>query len=116
MNGLSKRPWLATIKTHVFRGVKFALVWKRPTYPRPPNGKVWEGEVDHEKKRMMVNAYCSDEELFWNMFHESIHTCFPDLDDHSVDQWEADQKRLAKRTGLHVSFSNPNPLRPTPIL
>lgn len=80
------------------------MFWKRPRYPKPPKGRVWEGQCKSDKKTMHVFPNKDDAEFMWNAIHESLHACFPDLDDHSVDQWEADAKRLVRRVGFKITL------------
>lgn len=99
------RPAFTSLHTHTFRGKNFRLVWQRPKRDKAlPPEQEYHGECSHAKKRIMIHPDSDALELLLTTAHESIHACFPDLDDHSVDQWEDDAKRLLKRMGIKVAF------------
>ncbi len=99
------RPAFTSLRTHTFRGRLYRLVWQRPKRDKKlPPGQEYHGECSTEERRIMIHPDKDPLELMFTTVHESFHACFPDLDDHSVDQWEDDTKRLLKRMGIKVVF------------
>lgn len=105
------RPSFPHILTHAFRGRKFRILWKRPkkTKKTPKN---WEyfGEVDLEKRRMVIHPSKDPEELLGTIIHECFHAACYDVEDSVVDHFEQDTMRLLRRMGLTVTFEPKNKL------
>lgn len=99
------RPSLSFIKTHVFRGMKFRIEWKRPPRPKKlPKGEEMHGSCSLADRLIRINPDPDSLELLFTTLHESLHACFFDLEDGVIDDWEDAAKRLVRRMGIKVTF------------
>lgn len=96
------------IKTHVIRGRRFILNWRKPK--PPPNSNLhYLGECESprmedgtECPRLTIWANQSPWALFWTMLHEVTHGSFYDLDETAVEGFEKAAKSLAKKMGFKI--------------
>jgi hypothetical protein len=103
------RARFAHIKTHTFRDRLFRILWRRPRrrekgLPPLPKNMEYHGDCHYGDRRMQLCPELDAEDLLIAAFHESIHACFPDLDNSAVDEWDRDCHRLLRRMGLKVTF------------
>lgn len=100
----------AHIKTHTFRDRCFRLFWRRPArrsergLPALPKNMEYHGDCHYDNRTMQLCPALDAEDLLIAVFHESVHACFPDLENSAVDEWDRDTHRLFRRMGLKVSF------------
>ena len=99
------------IKTHVFRGVTFRILWRRPKRTKDqPKSIVNHGQCDFPTRKIWIAPEIDGSEpdaleLLLTVIHESFHASFPDFDDECVDDWEKDAKRFLRRMGVVVTFN-----------
>lgn len=100
----------AHIKTHTFRDRLFRILWQRPRrrgsrgLPTLPKHLEYHGDCDYTDRKMQLAPMLDAEDLLIAVFHESLHACFPDIENSAVDEWDSDVHRLLRRMGLKITF------------
>jgi hypothetical protein len=97
------------LKTHTLRNKLYRLIWRRPPGKCPDTDKHYVGQCESPKdkgRELWLEPKQDAEDLLWTTVHESAHGCFWDLTEEAIEEFERDTRRLCRRMGLRISFTN----------
>lgn len=103
------------IKTHSFRDRLYRIVWRRFRRAKDeiPGENVGRCEHREEKSpRLHIYPGQSAFEILLTSVHESVHACFPDLDEMAVTAFDEDLAKLWKRMKVKVIFEGQEHVEP----
>jgi len=81
------------IKTHLFRGRRFKIFF------RAPKNKNHLGTCDQFEQEIEIRPTIKGEEELDCLIHESLHACFPDIDDVAIDETANSIAKFLMRLG-----------------
>lgn len=91
------------IKTHIFRGKKYKIIWRRP--PKHFFGEIVDGSCDDREatdKEMWINPDLEEKDFLKTCVDESFHACFFELDNEIVDEISESMGEFLWRVGFRL--------------
>ncbi len=91
------------IKTHIIRGKKYLMRWKRPAREPLTDGKI-DSPRDKDLRLFIYPHQVDPLLLLETVIHENIHGACYDLDEDTVEAACAATMRLLRRMKIKVEF------------
>lgn len=102
-----KHPNFEHVKTHVFLGTRYNMLWHAPRKGLPKKDKYCGSCLGHDEhkntpgpKEISIWPKQPDQEILATVIHECGHACFPNITEKAMDIFECELMCLLRRMRL----------------